>query len=203
MTFFIVISRALKRLSFFWEIHKDSNKIFQVRAIIFFILIVFICVSIPIWYHKSYLPYKGYEYPQLSKMNVDSGIWVFSHDKNKLNYILTSDGRKILFEQDLSMSNYRRSLMKSQGLNTLSRFDPEIRVKAWWFPRPYVKANKLAQLETEGKMIITNKETYHYFLKARTYSSYFRFLKSILIIMLMLFIWEFIEQYNKYKEESE
>lgn len=202
MTFFIVAGRALKRLSFFWEVYKDPSKFFKARALIFIFSFMFLCVSVPIWYYQVYLPDSGYKYPSLSKMNVDSGVWIFSHNKNKLHYVMTSDGRKILFNYHGDVRMYRESLLKSQGLNPLSQFDPKVHVKVWWFPRPNTKANRIGQLEIEGKIVSRYEETYSNFLKSRDQSDYYGFFKFLGMLMLIVFSWEFLVQYITYRQEN-
>jgi hypothetical protein len=203
MTFFIVISRALKQWLFYWNIYKIPNKISRLKAVIGFIALNALWIWALIFYYKVYLPYEGYEYPLLSKMNIDSGIWVFSHDKNKLDYVLKSDGEKILFDYNAIISTYRKNIMKSKGLNPLSKFDPEIHVKVWWFSKPNIRANTIGQLEIEGKIASSYQEEYKAYFKNKNHSSFYAFIKIFSTLILMLFIWEFIEQYNKYKEESE
>jgi len=202
MTFFTVLGRTLRKLSFFWNVYKDPSKFFKARALIFTFSFLFLCIWMPMWYYKVYLPDEGYEYPPLSKMNVDSGIWVFSHNKNKLHYVLTSDGRKILFNYHGSIQEYRTSHMEAQGLNPLSRFDPKIYVKVWWFSRPNTEANRIGQLEIEGKIVSTYENTYRHFLKSRDQSSYYGVFKFLGTLILTVLAWEFLVQYITYRQEN-
>ena len=199
MTFFIIAGRALKQWLFYWNIYKIPNKLSRLRAVIGFISLNALWIWALIFYYKTYLPYERYKYPQLSQMNVDSGVWVFSHSK-KLDYILTLDNKKILFNHGV-LGRYRSNLMKSQGLNPLSKFDPKIHVKVWWFPIPNAEANEIGQLEIEGKIVYSHQEEYKAYLKNKDHSLFYSFIKFFSIFILILFIWEFIEQYNKYKRE--
>jgi hypothetical protein len=198
MTFFIVTGRALKQWFFFWDIYKIPYKWAKLRAFAGFMT----CSALIVWgfqfYKLEYLPYEGYKYPLLSQMNTDRGVWVFSHSK-KLEYVLTSDGRKILFEH--ALNQYRDELMKSQGLNPLSRFDPEVHVKVWWFPRPNTKANVIGQLEIDGKLVYSYNETYQSFLRSKDHSGFYSFVKNVSIFILILFLWEFLSQYINYRQE--
>lgn len=201
MTFVTVLGRTLKRLSFFWEVYKDPSKFFKVRALVFIFSFIFLCVSVPIWYYKAYLPYEGYQYPPLSKMNVDSGIWVFMPQKNTYDYLQTSDGRRILLD-NWKMYSYRASLLESQGLNPLTRFDPEIHVKVFWFPRPNTKANEIGQLEIEGKIISSYEQQYKEFIRLKDHSDFYRVVKVLLVLMLTMLAWEFLGQYITYRQEN-
>lgn len=198
MTFFIVTGRVLKQFFFFWDIYKIPYKWAKIRAFAAFMTCSFLMVWGFQFYKLVYLPYEGYQYPLLSQMNVDSGVWVFSHSR-KLDYVLTLDGKKILFEH--ALIQYRDKLMTSQGLNPLSRFDPEIHVKVWWFPRPNTKANEIGQLEIDGKLVYSYDETYQSFLRHKDHSEFYSFVKKVSIFIFILFLWEFLSQYITYRQE--
>ncbi|MDO9179580.1 MAG: hypothetical protein Q7U16_14865 [Agitococcus sp.] len=201
MMFLKLLGRTLKRLSFIWKVWEYPSKAFRVRVLIFTFAFIALCVSVPIWYYKAYLPYEGYQYPPLSKMNVDSGIWVFIPQKNKYDYLQTSDGRRILLD-DWKMYRYRASLLESQGLNPLTRFDPEIHVKIFWFPRPNTKANEIGQLEIEGKIISPYEQQYKEFMRLKDHSDFYGIVKVLLALMLTMLAWEFLVQYITYRQEN-
>lgn len=135
-------------------------------------------------------------------MNIDSCIWLFSHDYKEFNYVLTSNGRKILFNSHGDIYKYRNNFMKSQGLNKLSQFDPTIHVKVWWFSRPNTKQNKIGQLEVEGKMLSSYEKEYKSYLKSKEHTFFYTFGKVFILFTLILFLWESLSQYTKYKQEN-
>lgn len=199
MRFFIVLGRALKQWFYFWNIYKIPYKWAKLRAFAGFM----VCSASMVWgfqfYQLVYLPYEGYKYPLISQMNVDSGIWVFSHSK-KLDYILTSDGRNILFNH--ALYQYRDKLMISQGLNPLSRFDPELHVKIWWFSRPNTQENQIGQLEIDGKLVYSYDEMYQNFLESKDHSGFYSFIEKVSIFIFVLFLWELLSQYITYRQEN-
>lgn len=202
MTFFTVLGRALKQWLFFWNIYKIPYKWAKLRAAFGFMMLNAIWIWGIIFYYGAYSPYEGYQYPQLLEMNVDSGIWIFSHDSKKLNYVLTSNGRKILFNLHGDISKYRDDIMKLQGLNPLSKLDPEIHVKVWWFQRPNTKKNAIGQLEIEGKIVSTYEEQYKSYLESKDHTSFYTFSKIFVLITLILFLWESLSQYITYRQEN-
>lgn len=203
MTFFTLLGKTFSSLILAWVRDKTNlSKTFIFRVIVFAFAIMSIAVPAPIWYYKAYLPYEGYIYPQLLEMNVSSGIWIFSHDSKKLNYVLTSNGRKILFNLHGDIGKYRNDIMKLQGLNPLSKLDPEIHVKVWWFQRPNTEKNAIGQLEIEGKMISSYEEEYKAFIKHKNHDKFFAYLEIIMTLIMSILIWEFIVQYIKYRQEN-
>lgn len=202
MTFLKVLSRALKQWLFFWDIYKIPNKGVRLRAVIGFMVFNAMWIWGLIFYYGVYLPYEGYEYPSLSKMNVDNGVWLFSHDGRKLNYVLTTDGKKILFDLHGEIYKSRRKILESQGLNTWSQLDPKIHVKVWWFQRPNTEKNAIGQLEIEGKIVSTYEEQYKSYLESKDHISFYTFSKAFSAFILALLLWELLSQYTKYKQEN-
>jgi len=201
MTFFKLLGRTFSSFIIAWIDGKKKSKAYGIRVLVFSFALLFASVWIPMWYYKVYLPYEGYELPPLSKMNVDNGIWVSSHDKNKLDYVLTADGRKILFNHHNGVGEYRKNILTSQGLNPLSMFDPKIHVKVWWISKPNKEANLIGQLEVEGKMFSSYSEMMQNFFENRDHWQFYLLVKILLSLIISMFLWEFLVQYIKYRQE--
>ena len=202
MTFFTVLGRSLKRLSFFWEVYKDPSKFFKTRALIFIFSLMFLLVWIPMDYFLAFKPYQELTYPPVSKMNVDSGTWVFSHKRGKYSYLLTQDGRKILFDGDWKFSQYHDELCKSAGISPLSEYCPDIHPKIWWYPKVHSNANEIGQIEVDGKIIASYEEGRELLKKQQDHSQDYAAYTFFLMLMIAVFLWEFLVQYIKYKQEN-
>lgn len=202
MTFFTVFGRALKRLSSFWNYRDVPSVAFKWRAAIYFFSLIFLFVSIPMLYSKVYLPYEGYQFPPLSKMNVDSGTWVSPHKRGAYYYLLTQDDKKVLFDTNTKIGKFDREQCKSVGLNPMSKYCPDVHVKIWWFPRPNTKANGVGQLEIDGAIISSYEQEYKEFLRMKDHTRWYWFLKILFALALTMLAWETIVQYIKYKQEN-
>jgi hypothetical protein len=202
MTFFIVAGRALKKLSFFWEVYKDPSKFFKARALIFIFSFMFLSVWAFMDYHLLFKQYKDVVYPPLSKMNVDSGTWFFSQKRGEYSYLQTQNGRKILFDGSWKISQYRDEQCRSIGLTSLSENCPEIHAKIWWFPKVHSSANQMGQIEIDEKVIASYEEGREVLKKQQDHSKIYTQYNFLLILMLIMLVWEFLVQYIIYRQEN-
>jgi hypothetical protein len=202
MTFVTVLGRTLKRLSFFWQVYKDPSKVFKARALVFIFSLMFLLVWIPMDYFLAFKPYKDVTYPPISKMNVDNGTWVFAHKRGEYSYLLTQDGKKILFDGNWKLGHYHDELCKSVGMSPLSEYCPDIHAKIWWYPKVHSNANEIGQIEVDRKIIASYEEGRELLKKLQDHSDDYATYSFLLMLMTMAFLWELIVQYIKYRQEN-
>lgn len=203
MTFFKVLGRTFSSLILAWVRDKKNNtKPFVLRVLVFTFSFMFLLVWMPMDYFLAFKPYKDVDYPPISKMNVDNGTWVFAHKRGEYSYLLTEDGQKILFDGNWKFSQYHRELCKSAGVAPLSEYCPDIHAKIWWYPKVHSNANEFGQIEVDGKIIASYEEGRELLKKLQDHSEDYTTYSFLLILMLTVFLWEFLVQYIKYRQEN-
>lgn len=193
MTFFIVTGRALKQWFFFWDIYKIPYKWAKLRAVIGFITVSFLWVWGLIFYYGGYLPYQDVNYPPLSKMNINEGIYKLEKKEASLT---TREGKVILLQSIRQYREYAEKLAPKGQIKTPSLF-----VKVWWFPLTHSKYSWIGQMEVDKKIILSNEEHYKTFLDKQDPSEYTSILKVLFAVFLVLFLWELLSQYIAYRQE--
>lgn len=172
MIFFKLLGKAFSSLTLAWVRDKKNNtKPFVFRILVFTFSFLFLCVWTPIWYYKAYLPYEDIEYPKLSEMRVDSGIF---KTVKKGDVLITSDGRKIVLGGIYQYIDYQRK-HRVQGSIDL----PVFFVKVWWFPMTHVQRGWIGQMEIDGKSIATYEEKSQDFLRQKDHSKFYGVVKKI------------------------
>lgn len=193
MTFFIVAGRALKRLSFFWKVYKDRSKYFKFRALIFIFSLMFLCVWTPMEYFLMEQVYVNNNYPPLSKTQVNSGMVKL---QKKGGYLLsTIDGKKIWLEYSYIYGQFENKYQIRGSLDS-----PELFVKVWWFPMTNVPRGWIAQVEKDGQIVVSYEEQKKELKRLQEASDYFPS-KVLLVLMVIVFLWEFLVQYIIYRQE--
>jgi hypothetical protein len=193
MTFFIVTGRALRQWFFFWNIYKIPYKWAKYRATFGFMTVTFLWVSSLIFYYGGYLPYQDVNYPPLSKMNVDSGVF---KTVKKQDILFLPDGREIVLGGIHQYEDYREQYRVKGSIES-----PVFFVKVWWFPLTHSKEGWIGQMEINGKIIASYEEKYQDFLYQKDPTKYTSFLKFFFTIFLVLFLWELLSQYINYRQE--
>jgi len=194
MTFFTVLGRALKQWLFFWDIYKIPNKGVRLRAVIGFMVFNAMWIWGLIFYYGGYLHYQDVKYPPLSKMNINVGVYKLEKKEASLT---TREGQVILLQSIRQYREYAKKLAPKGQIETPSLF-----VKVWWFPLTHSEYSWIGQMEIDGKIILSNEEHYKTFLEEQDPSGYISILKVPFIIFLVLFLWELLSQYIKYKQEN-
>ena len=203
MTFFKLLGRTFLSFILVWLRDKKKNtKLFALRVLIFTFSFMFLLVWIPMDYFLTYKPYKDVTYPPISTMNIDHGTWVFAHKRGEFSYLLTQDGKRILFDGDWKFSKYHRELCKSARISPLSKYCPNIQAKIWWYPKVHSQANQISQIEVNGKIIASYEEGRELLKKQQDHSQDYAAYTFFLMLMIAVFLWEFLVQYIKYKQEN-
>lgn len=193
MTFFIVTGRALKQWFFFWDIYKIPYKWAKLRAAFGYMTVTFLWVSSLIFYYGGYLPYQDVNYPPISKMHVNVGVYKLEKKEASLT---TREGKVILLQSIRQYGEYAEKLAPKGQIATPSLF-----VKVWWFPLTHSKYGWVTQMEIDGNMILSSKDDYKTFLEMKDPSRFISIEKFLFTIFLVLFLWELLSQYIAYRQE--
>lgn len=196
MTFFTLLGKTFSSLILAWGCEKKNlSKAFIFRIIIFTFAFAFLCVSVPIWYFKAYLPYQEIVYPPLIQTNTDIGT---IERLKKDGYMLSKeDGGKIYLNYTYLYADYVDTYRARGSLE-----DPKLFVKVWWFPMKNISKGWIAQVERNNQIVISYEQQYREFIRLNDHSDFCRFFKFFLVLMLIMVIWEFLVQYIKYRQEN-
>lgn len=195
MTFFTILGKALKQWLFFWDIYKIPNKGVRLRAVIGFMVFNAIWVWGLIFYYAGYLPYQDINYPHLSETHMNTGTL---EQQKKGGYLLKTDDKNSLKLKYSYIYNLYEDKFKTRGTSEA----PKLFVKVWWFPMTNASKGWIAQVERDGKIVVSYDEQKKEFMRLADPSDFLIISKALFAIFLGLFLWESLSQYTKYKQEN-
>lgn len=195
MTFFKVLGRALKQWLFFWDIYKIPNKGIRLRAVIGFMVFNAMWVWGLIFYYGGYLPYQDVKYPQLHETHINFGTL---EQRKKGGYLLRTDNQNAIYLEYTHIYDLFEDRFKTLGTSEV----PKLFVKVWWFPMTNISKGWIAQVEKDGEVVVSYEEQKKEFIRMADPSFFLIIMKAVFTLFLILFLWELLSQYIKYKQES-
>ena len=195
MTFFTVLGRTFSSLIMAWVRDKtDLPKTFIFRIIVFAFSFALLCVWTPMEYFLMERVYANITYPPLSNTQVNSGVVEL---QKKGGYLLsTTDGKKISLKYSYIYGQFENQYQQKGSLDT-----PKLSVKVWWFPMTNIPKGWIAQVEKDGHIVVSYEEQKKELRRLQEASDYFA-TKVLLVLMAIVFSWEFLVQYIKYRQEN-
>lgn len=194
MIFFRLLGRTFSSLILAWVRDKTNlPKTFIFRIIVFAFSFALLCVWTPMEYFLMEQVYVNNNYPPLSKTQVNSGMVKL---QKKGGYLLsTIDGKKIWLKYSYIYGQFENKYQIRGSLDS-----PELFVKVWWFPMTNVPKGWIAQVEKDGQIVVSYEEQKKELKRLQEASDYFPS-KVLLVLMVIVFLWEFLVQYIAYRQE--
>lgn len=195
MTFFTILGRTFSSLILAWVRDKTNlPKTFVFRIIVFAFSFALLCVWTPMEYFLMERVYANITYPPLSNTQVNSGVVEL---QKKGGYLLsTIDGKKISLKYSYIYGQFENQYQQKGSLDI-----PKLFVKVWWFPMTNISKGWIAQVEKDGQIVVSYEEQKKELQRLQEASDYFA-TKVLLVLMTIVFSWEFLVQYIKYRQEN-
>jgi hypothetical protein len=195
MTFFTVLGRTFSSLILAWVRDKtDLPKTFIFRIIVFAFAFALLCVWTPMEYFLMERVYANITYPPLSNTQVNSGVVEL---QKKEGYLLsTTDGKKISLKYSYIYGQFENQYQQKGSLD-----NPKLFLKVWWFPMTNVPKGWIVQVEKDGQIVVSYEEQKKELKRLQEASDYFA-TKVLLVLMAIVFSWEFLVQYITYRQEN-